>query len=249
MAIVNARRDRRFGVQLSVAILSARGEVKGMTENASYRGVLIRTEQSPPARQLVRLRVSVPTHASALLMNGMVVHLAEVGGGVSEVGVSFYGLDGEPRNLWDKFIQSLQANERSSSADLTAAAAGAPALKPERLDELVVALASVDALTQLISSDVARGRLRIHPDATLRVGAALSIRLIHPGNQSSFLLTGHVRRRLDGGALSIQLAPMDHARQALLTEFANGNQEEDFEVVDLSSLRPAPRDMDSQAVG
>ena len=110
----NARRDRRFSVQIPVTILSLRGDVRGVIANASFRGVLIRTEESPPARQLVRLRLALPGRPAEMVMNAMIVHLASVGPGVSEVGASFYGLDGEPRAAWEKFIQSVQTSEQPS---------------------------------------------------------------------------------------------------------------------------------------
>ena len=245
MAILNARRDRRFPAQVPVTILSLRGDVSGVTENASYRGVLIRTEQSPPARQLVRLRIAVPGHGD-IVTNGMVVHLASVGAGVTEVGVSFYGLDGQPRAAWEKFIQSLQASERPAAGD-KAAPASSPAGPREAGRELVVAVASVDALERLVSRDIARGRLRIQADPSLVVGAPVCIRLVHPETHASLVLDGKVRLRLDGGSLSIELAPIDDSTRTRLADFAKG-EEEGF-VVDLASLRPPAQSIESRVSG
>jgi hypothetical protein len=247
MANVQDRRDRRFDVRIPVAILARSGEVKAFTDNASYRGILLRTSQPPPTRQLVRLRLTVPTEAADIFTNGMVAHARDLGDGISGVGVSFYGLDGAPRATWEKFIRSIQAQERAL-AEANGAARTVTSRAPHAGTELVVAVASVAALERLISRDIARGQIVIHDNSSLQVGAPVSVRLVHPATQHDFRLEGLVRSRLTGGALSIELPTMDDSTRTRLSEFTKGG-EDWSEVIDFASGRPPQRSMVSQAFG
>jgi hypothetical protein len=104
-----ARRDYRYPAAISVTIVS-RSPVTVVTENVSYRGMFLRTKEHPPKMQLLRVRIAVPTMHAELDTNVVVMMSCktELGAKVSGVGVQFFGLDGEPRMEWEKYIAFLR---------------------------------------------------------------------------------------------------------------------------------------------
>jgi hypothetical protein len=240
MGDLRDRRDRRYNFQIPVTIVSRSGEVHLLTENVSYRGLFMRTDHPPPKMQLLRMRMAVPTQQKEIVTNVMVAHVAAPDAAVQGAGVSFYGLDGEPRAQWETFIQFVRdhhpdASERQAAADYAALQA-----TKRTSEQLIIAVANYGAFERLVSRDIAQGSLLIHTSSALEVGAPVCVRLIHPITHDDFLLDGVVRRRLNGGGLSVGLPAMDERTRAALTVFArsDGTEEESFEIVDFESLKP-----------
>jgi hypothetical protein len=235
---IHARRDRRYNFQISVSILSRSGEMQLVTEDVSYRGVFLRTATPPPKMQLVRLRLTLPTQEKKVLTNAMVAHVPLPDARVQGAGVSFFGLDGEPRRQWEHFIQFVRdhhpdAAERQAAADHAA--------EQDRLrarEQIIIAVGGMPAFERLVARDVAQGNLSVYSDAPLAVDAPVSVRLVHPLTQNDFLLEGVVRRHIRGGGISVGLAPLDQKRQDALREFVRGDDCDAIEIIDFESVRP-----------
>jgi hypothetical protein len=240
MGDLQARRDRRYNFQIPVKMLSRSGEIALVTEDVSYRGVFLRTLSPPPKMQLLRLRLEVPTMAKGIVTNATVAHVAGPEARVPGAGLSFYGLDGEPRRQWEGFIQFVRdhhpdAAERQAAADHAA--------EQDRLrarEQVIIAIASVAAFERLVARDIAQGTLFVHSDAPIDVSAPVCVRLIHPETQHSFLLDGVVRHRLKSGGFHVALRKMSEKELATLHEFVRGdNADADaIEIIEFESVRP-----------
>ena len=133
-SMTQLRRDRRYEARLPVALLSLGGARQVFTRNVSYRGLFLCTELPLPKRQLVAVRVTLPEQDEDLHTN-VVIGAPRPGG----VGVSLFGLDGEPRTRWEGFIESLRdrhaSREPRSSWDGAAAPLRAVKTSMDTADE------------------------------------------------------------------------------------------------------------------
>lgn len=73
--------------------------------DASYRGLFIRTDETLPERQLVKLMVELPTRE--LEVHAVVVRLVVDQLGRTGVGLRFFALNGQDRVDWESFISSV----------------------------------------------------------------------------------------------------------------------------------------------
>ena len=239
MSGIQERRDRRYNFQIPVTLASLKGDVTLMTENVSYRGIFLRTNAPPPRMQLCRLRATVPTMTNELVTNVIVVHVAAADAPVQGAGFSFYGLDGQPRADWEKFIQYVRDNhpdaaERQAAADFAAVQAGRRKAK-----ELILAVANMSAFQRLVARDIAHGKVVIHTPAQFAVGEAVSVRLIHPVRHDDFILEGVAGLKLPNGGLSVQLPKMDAAKTARFVEFVDaGSDQPSIDLLAFASMRP-----------
>jgi hypothetical protein len=120
----NLRREGRLAAKIEVALVRGRRTIQLETFDVSFKGLFLRTEEPPPVRSLVRLRVKLP--GREIEAHAMAVHVAE---GTADrgagVGVQFWGLAGPDRHAWDAFIQELLQAQRAAAKAAAAAGAGA----------------------------------------------------------------------------------------------------------------------------
>ena len=99
------RRDVRARINIPT-FLVRRGAAEPLElRDASYRGLFLRMEEAPPVRQLVKLRVKLPT--KELELHAVVVRVVEEPSGKRGVGVRFFALNGQDRADWESFITSV----------------------------------------------------------------------------------------------------------------------------------------------
>lgn len=99
------RRDVRARISLPVQVLR-----RGVAEpvqmlDASYRGLFLRMGAPPPVRQLVKIRIELPSRE--LIAHGVVVRLVEDALGRAGVGLRFFALNGQDRSDWEAFITGV----------------------------------------------------------------------------------------------------------------------------------------------
>ena len=107
------RRDVRARVSLPIQVLRRSGVESVEMLDASFRGLFIRTDEVLPERQLVKLRVALPTRD--LEVHAVVVRLVVDGLGRTGVGLRFFALNGQDRVDWESFIGSV-VNHRAKAA-------------------------------------------------------------------------------------------------------------------------------------
>lgn len=240
MGDVRSRRDRRYHFQIPVKLLSRSGENAMVTEDVSYRGIFLRTAAPPPKMQLVRVRLEVPTQEKGIVTNAMVAHVSPPDARVRGAGLSFFGLDGEPRRQWEAFIQFVRdhhpdAAERQAAADHAA--------EQDRLrarEQVIIAVASEAALERLVVRDISQGTLFVHSDRPIQVGAAVCVRLVHPETQHDYLLDGVVRHRLKSGGFHVGFEKKTEQELLALHAFVRGEEADSIEILDFESVRPRP---------
>jgi hypothetical protein len=96
------RRDVRARISVPVSLVR-RGSVEPVEMiDASYRGLFLRMDEPPPARQLVKLCVALPTRD--IVMHAVVVRLVDDMLGRAGVGLRFFALNGQDKADWEGFI-------------------------------------------------------------------------------------------------------------------------------------------------
>lgn len=116
MTTENLRREARVEARIQVFVVRGRRTVSLETSDISFKGLFLRTDDAPPIRSLVRLRVVLPI--GEIEAHAMVVHVApsedpSEGRGPG-VGVQFWGLAGPDRNAWDDFVRGIIQLKRAS---------------------------------------------------------------------------------------------------------------------------------------
>lgn len=106
----NLRREARVGVRVPVTVYRAKKPLDLETADVSFKGLFVCTNDPPPLRSLVKLRVALV--GREFEAHAMAVHvvLPAHGEGVTHqpgVGLQFWGLSGQDRMAWDDFVRGL----------------------------------------------------------------------------------------------------------------------------------------------
>lgn len=229
------RRDRRYPVRIPGVILSRKGEVPVLTGDVSFRGAFLRTDNPPQLRQLLRVRFEMPPEFGPspadreLSTTGMVAHVVSVGdaaGRAPGAGVEFYGLDGELRDKWERFIHLVEAHHADAHEEPAVIMPGG-AVDPvqrrhPRFDrqirvELVPVAAEQPGTNPCVATteDISRGGMFIRTDLPFSVGAGLLVTLAH--SAVTFPIECIVRRRVFGTRAGIAVEFMEMSPQTTLS--------------------------------
>ena len=106
----NLRREARVDVRVPVTVYRAKKPLDLETADVSFKGLFVCTNDPPPLRSLVKLRVALV--GREFEAHAMAVHvvLPAPGEGVTHqpgVGLQFWGLSGQDRMAWDDFVRGL----------------------------------------------------------------------------------------------------------------------------------------------
>lgn len=96
------RSDYRVRVALPAAIIRGSGAESVEMLNASYRGLFLRMKWAPPVRELVKLRIRLPTRE--LEIHAVAVRVVDEPTGLKGVGLRFFAFNGQDRVDWEQFI-------------------------------------------------------------------------------------------------------------------------------------------------
>lgn len=216
------RMETRFPYRTSVIVRMGKLERELYTEDVSFRGLFVRTDDPYPMRSLVHVSILVPGAERLLDVNAMVVHRvppSSAGGRVPGSGLQLYGVDREIRARWDALVAAVR------SLPVPAASVGA---KPEPVRrrfprfqaELAVQVERPDG-PMLLTRDISRGGLLLGTDLDLPVGASLLLYLPHPNGSSKITVEAVVRRVVrdpDMSALGVEFVDVDEATAQALAE-------------------------------
>lgn len=109
------RREPRHAAHVSVKLTRQGVSSDLLTDDVSFRGAFVRTDEPPKLRQLVKLEVELPG-GHKIEAHAMVVHVRPAGPGVVPgVGVQFWGQMSEQR-AWERFVQDLGAHRGPQSS-------------------------------------------------------------------------------------------------------------------------------------
>ncbi len=114
MSTNDLRRDARFEMRLPLVLYRGKREIAAQSSDVSFRGLfLFLTEDPPPLRSLVRLRVTIPSRTFDT--HAMVVHTAADTQRGMGIGLQFWGLSGSDRRAWDEFINHVVSLRRKAA--------------------------------------------------------------------------------------------------------------------------------------
>jgi uncharacterized protein (TIGR02266 family) len=193
------RRDRRHPFRVRVVLSAGRHEVVAQTENVSFKGILLRTDLPLSNRQFVRLRITLPPEGDELATAGMVARRFTAKDGVPPgVGVQLYGLAGEQRDRWNRFIQfSGPRPQADASAPSVFPPGTLDAVRrryPRHAAVLQVRLKTVDDLQLLYTDNISKGGTFVRTTKELAVGTSVQLGVVHPKTGEQFQLGAVVRR-------------------------------------------------------
>lgn len=217
------RREPRYRFSVPVILHLGRAATELVTDDVSFGGMFLRTDNPPPERGLVKLTVPVPS-GSALELMAMVVHVIAPGSDrVPGAGVQLYGVGGSIRDQWARYVMSMReghndaasqpvraelANGREPIARRHARYAAVLAVRAKNLDELVTTY----------TRDISQGGTFLTTSATVASGDALFLELIHPDSGESFGLSCVVRRKVRDG-VGVEFTDLDNQRREQFWEF------------------------------
>ena len=108
------RREGRTAYRLPVTLVRGREEIPVRSEDVSYHGLFLETDEPLPLRHLIRLRLLLPPYDRELQAHAMVVHVVpsdNAEGKPAGVGVQLYALDRAARAVWGHFVARVQEGE------------------------------------------------------------------------------------------------------------------------------------------
>ena len=234
------RRDRRYPYRVKLVLTRNGKELVARTEDVSFTGIFYRTDTPIPERQLVRLRLTLPSEGGDFTVMGMVARNVPARAGLPPgVGIQFYALSVADRRRWTAFIRFVASAAPEPVAPPAPAVAPGTglALAPEPSTEpepvrrsfpryaaaLQVQLHSVDDLRTFYTRNVSKGGLFLATTLPVAEGTTLKVSVVHPRTQEQFTLQAVVRRRTTSGdpGLGLEFAELTEARRDEFMEFVS----------------------------
>jgi Tfp pilus assembly protein PilZ len=235
------RRDQRYQFRIVAVLLGRTRDTPLLTGDVSYRGVFLRTDTPPAKQQLVRMRLSLPADlgptGTELVVAGMVANVIEPNdpeGRAPGAGVEFYGMDGELRERWERFVRFIAQHHPGSAAEpVTVAPPGVVDAVQRRharhAAELPVLLesgrgepVSPDGGDEApVTQDISKGGMFIRTTLPLSVGGGVLVKLVVVASQATFAVECVVRRRVFGSqaGVGVEFLEMTDERWRALKEF------------------------------
>ena len=221
------RHEPRFRLQIPVLLLLGKQELRVVTEDISFSGMFLRTDELLPVRGLIRFQVPIDGRVEPLSLTGMVVHVVapnHPSGRVPGMGIQLYGIGGAVKNEWIGFAKAMRQRYPDSEQRPVRVAPLAEGAEPVRRRErrfaavLEVRVATVEELQSMWTRDISRGGMFIATDLTLRAGDPLFVELVHPQSGQVFGLTCVVRRATRDG-VGVEFDPLDEPQRRALLDF------------------------------
>jgi hypothetical protein len=223
------RREPRFRLQIPVQLRLGKQIIDLVTEDVSFSGMFLRTDQPPPQRGLVKVDVPVEGDRQPIPLVAMVVHRIEPIPGSRRVpgaGLQLYGVGGEVRDRWARFILSLrQRHQDAASRPVRVEVSNVtPPVEPinRRHERFAAVLAvrsnTLDELVTTYTRDISQGGTFLTTDVPLTAGDDLYVELIHPESGTSFGLQCIVKRKVRDG-VGVEFSDLDDERRELFWRF------------------------------
>lgn len=224
----NKRRHARYYIDLPSLLIRGKQATRLRTLDVSFSGLFLRTDNPPPLRELVRIKLPLPGQGEEIQLLGMAVHRVEPGGAREPgIGVYLYGVDPDTRQRWESFVREVAAGEHGEAETSQVSWPKAPeATVRDYRPELRVKVPTVDALRTIAERDLARGRTFVRTELYLEAGVSVDVLFSHPDSERTFRLGGVVLQQIRKGQLTglgIKLSGLDDERRAAFERFVEDN--------------------------
>jgi hypothetical protein len=219
---VEQRRDQRFRYYLEIKLHKGAGEKKYLTDDVSYRGFLLHSDEEFNERQLVRFSTRLPPDDTSFRGHALVVHKSSD----SAYGFELYGTD-KRDNPWERFIREVARFEPPSKKIPEREKRATP-----RFDLLLpIRAKNLSSLEQLYTRDISASGIFIHSEhEKYAVDQSLQLELLHPSKEGSFNLGGIITRVEKGRGIAVELADMNETRREELWNFVEDLFPDDFHI-------------------
>lgn len=220
----NKRRDARFNFVTPALLIRGKRRTQLNTADVSFSGLFLRTDNPPPLRELVSIKLVLPSDEQEVALMGMAVHRVAPGGPRDAgIGILLYGLDPAVRRRWETFVQEVRFGKHGTgpTQDLSWPEAVAPVVKNYR-PELKVKLPHNEALRTIRERDLSRKRTFVRTELYLEPNSQVVVLFVHPDSSRVFSVDGVVLqqiRRPGLVGLGLQLNGVDDKLLAAFDDF------------------------------
>lgn len=212
----------RFRYHLELKMHKGAEEKKYLTDDVSYRGFLLHSEDNFTERQLVRFSAHLPPEGDVFRGHALVVHK----GSDYAYGFQLYGAD-KRDNPWERFIRDFARFEPN-----TQPVPGMEKRLTPRFDaSLPIRAKNLNSIQLLYTRDLSTSGIFIHSTDPFDPGQSLQLELLHPTEEGKFELGGIVTRVESGRGIAVELSGLTEDRRESLWQFiGNLFPEDDFHV-------------------
>ncbi|HUH03035.1 MAG TPA: PilZ domain-containing protein [Kofleriaceae bacterium] len=223
------RREPRFRLQIPVQLRLGKQIIDLVTEDVSFSGMFLRTDQPPPQRGLVKVDVPVDGELQPIPLVAMVVHSISPSPDSRRIpgaGLQLYGVGGEVRDRWARFILSLRQRHQDAASRPVRVEVSSVTPPVEPINRRHVRFAAVlavrsktlDELVTTYTRDISQGGTFLTTDVPLIAGDDLYLELIHPESGNAFGLQCIVKRKVRDG-VGVEFSDLDEQRRELFWRF------------------------------
>jgi len=224
------RRDKRYRYQMQAVLLRGGREVSLLTGDVSFRGLFLRTDDPPPLRQLLQVKLKLAPENDELVAHAMAVFVVPAGaaGQTPGVGLQLYAVSAEIRQRWDRFVRWVTKTYPDSLDTPMKPVATAPDTVnrqfPRVRRALTVRAQSIGDLHHLVTEDVSRGGMFLRTGLDIAIGSELRLFVAHPQTGLTFAVDTVVRRRVESPAeragLGVEFVGLDDKRREEFAAFS-----------------------------
>jgi hypothetical protein len=217
---------------MAAVLVVGRREIPVVTSDVSRGGLQLLTDQPPPEKRLVQVRIVLAPDTTPTVLAAVTVRTNPPGEGRRPgVAVQLYGNPAQVVAKWERFVATVPAQEGDRHSPVHAQATPLPIEPTRRRFERVAAVfevrtASVDDLLPFASRDVSKGGMFLTADSPRAVGDVIGVELVHPERDERFEVRCVVRRVVSEAALGVgmgvEFLDLDEDRRDALWEFING---------------------------
>jgi Tfp pilus assembly protein PilZ len=238
---VEKRRDRRYRYQMPAVLVRGTREATLLTGDVGYRGLFLRTDDPPPLRQLLQVKLKLPPGDDALTVHAMAVFVVPAGavGRAPGVGLQLYAVTGETRQQWERFVRWVaKTHPESLEAPVKPIPTAVDAVHrqfPRVPRALSVGVQSIKDLQPLVTEDVSRGGMFLRTALDVPIGSELRLLVTHPLTGQTSAVDAVVRRRVahppDRAGVGVELFGLDERRREEFAALAGLHEEPNDEGV------------------
>lgn len=242
------RRDKRYRYQTLAVLVRGGREESLLTGDVSYRGFSLRTDDPPPLRQLLQVKLKLPPENDELVVNAMAVFVVPAGaaGQTPGVGLQFYAVSAEARQRWERFVHWV-AKTHPGSLDTPTKPLPAPSDAVNRKfprvhRALTVRTQSIGDLHHLVTTDVSRGGMFLRTGLDIAIGSEIRLFVAHPQTGLTFAVDTVVRRRVESppgrAGLGVEFVGLDDKRREEFAAFSGLDEMSEEDVVYVATDDP-----------
>ena len=221
----SGRRDTRHRCTLPIVLNVGRTKVRSETEDVSFSGLFVLTEEELPIRQLLVVEAPLPGGEPFSAHAMVVFSRAKSTEKAAGAGLKFFGLSREALERWVHFVRGVRARQLATPEPPPAVVPATGARGARAAVVLRVRPQGLDGLVEVYTRDLAEGGMFFETDQPLLVGSHLLAEIVHPDTGETFELACVVRRAVREKdslpGLGVEFTDLDDSRRQQLHEFVS----------------------------